>query len=100
MGCRKTAENTKILRKLERKLKGTQYVIEEDKKNLERLNMAADKLSEKMRIYKKSMEEQTDNANQAMTKFRKVAHELDEANERAEVAEAAVSKARTIAKQL
>merc|ERR1719191_2435082 len=26
--CRKTAENTKILRKLERKLKGTQYVIE------------------------------------------------------------------------
>lgn len=94
--CRKTAENTKILRKLERKLKGTQYVIEEDKKNLERLNMAADKLSEKMKIYKKSMEEATDNANQAMTKFRKVAHELDQANERAEVAEAAVSKARTI----
>ena len=43
--CRKTAENTKILRKLERKLKGTQYVIEEDKKNLERLNMAADKVN-------------------------------------------------------
>jgi len=53
-----------------------------------------------MRIYKKSMEEATDNANQAMTKFRKVAHELDEANERAEVAEAAVSKARTKAKEL
>ena len=53
-----------------------------------------------MRLYKKSMEEATDNANQAMTKFRKVAHELDEANERAEVAEAAVSKARTKAKEL
>ena len=42
-----------------------------------------------MRINKKSMEEATDKkplinyANQAMTKFRKVAQELDEANERA-----------------
>ena len=51
-----------------------------------------------MRIYKKSMEEATDNANQAMTKFRKVAHELDEANERAEMAEQAVNKARTKAR--
>ena len=46
------------------------------------------------------MVEQTDNANQAMTKFRKVANELDEANERAEVAEAAVNKARAKAKEL
>ena len=57
-------------------------------------------LSEKMRIYKKSSEEATDNANQAMTKFRKVAHELDEANERAEMAEAAVNKARSKAKDV
>ena len=45
MELRKTTENTKILRKLERKLKGTRNVIEEDKKNLERLNMAADKVN-------------------------------------------------------
>ena len=48
-----------------------------------------------MRIYKKSMEEATDNANQAMTKFRKIAQELDEAHQRAEVARTAVNNARS-----
>merc|ERR1712123_377972 len=52
--ARRTSDNTKIVRKLERKLKETNY-----------------------------------SANGAMSKFRKLAHELDEANERAEMAEAA-----------
>ena len=34
-----------------------------------------------------------------MTKFRKLAHELDQANERAEMVEAAVIKARAKAKE-
>merc|ERR1712131_158129 len=92
---RRSADNTKVIRKLERKLKETLYANEEDKKNLTRLASAADKLSSKMKAYKKASEEATESANQAMSKFRKLAHELDEANERAEMAEAAVNKARS-----
>ena len=65
-----------------------------------RLASAADKLSSKMKAYKKASEEATESANQVMSKFRKLAHELDEANERAEMAEAAVNKARSKAKEV
>ena len=47
-----------------------------------------------MRSYKKASEEATEHANSAMSRFRKLQHELDEANERAELAEATVNKAR------
>ena len=47
-----------------------------------------------MRSYKKASEEATEHASAALSKFRKLQHELDEANERAELAEAAVNKAR------
>ena len=70
-------------------MKETNYSNDEDKKNLARLVSAADKLNSKMKAYKKSSEEATESANAAMSKFRKLAHELDEANERAEMAEAA-----------
>ena len=53
---RRSADNTKVVRKLERKLKETLYANEEDKKNLARLNTAADKLNSKMKSYKKSSE--------------------------------------------
>ena len=98
--ARRSSENTKIVRKLERKLKETLYANDEDKKNLQRLQTAADKLSSKMKAYKKASEEATEAANGAMSKFRKLAHELDEANERAEMAEAAVNKARSKAKDV
>ena len=53
-----------------------------------------------MKAYKKSSEEATESANTAMSKYRKLAHELDEANERAEMAETAVNKARSKAKEV
>merc|ERR1712174_172795 len=87
-------------KKHQQKLKETLYANEEDKKNLTRLASAADKLGSKMKAYKKASEEATESANQAMSKFRKLAHELDEANERAEMAEAAVNKARSKAKEV
>ena len=58
------------------------------------------KLTEKIRGYKKQVEETTDNANQAMTKYKKLANDLDNWNERAEMAEDAVKQARNKAKQL
>ena len=97
---RRSADNIKIVRKLERKLKETLYANEEDKKNLNRLASAADKLNSKMKAYKKSSEEATETTNQAMSRFRKLTNELDEATERAEMAEAAVNKARSKAKDV
>ena len=58
------------------------------------------KLTEKIRGYKKQVEETTDNANQAMTKYKKLANDMDNWNERAEMAEDAVKQARNKAKQL
>merc|ERR1711970_1174642 len=95
---RRTSDNTKVLRKLERKHKESLYANEEDKKGLARLQDSLDKLNSKAKTYKKSAEGATEGANVAMSKFRKLQHELDEANERAEMAEAAVNKARTKAK--
>merc|ERR1712235_107444 len=96
---RRSADNIKIVRKLERKLKETLYA-NEDRKNLTRLASAADKLQSKMKSYKKASEEATESANQAMSKFRKLTNELDEATERAEMAEAAVNKAISKAKDV
>ena len=95
---RRTSDNTKVLRKLERKYKESVYANEEDKKNLIRLQDSLDKLGSKAKAYKKASEEATEGANTAMSKFRKLQHELDEANERAEMSEAAVNKARSKAK--
>ena len=48
-----------------------------------------------MKSYKKAAEDATESASSAMSRFRKVQHEFDEANERAEMVEAAVTKARS-----
>merc|ERR1719197_1364077 len=64
---RRTADATKNQKKLERKLKEVVYAGEEDKEA----------------------------GNSNMAKFRKVQHELDESEERADMAEAALNKARS-----
>ena len=58
----------------------------------------AEKLISKAKSYKKNAEEATENANAAMSQFRKLQHELDEASETAEMAEQAVNKARSKAR--
>merc|ERR1719145_308918 len=83
---RRTADATKNQKKLERKLKEVVYAGEEDKKNLVRLQDLVDKLQIKVKTYKRQAEEA---GNQNMAKFRKVQHELDESEERADMAEAA-----------
>merc|ERR1712037_148062 len=74
---RRTSDNTKVMRKLERKYN---YANDEDKKNLVRLSDSIDKLNSKVKSYKKAAEDATESASSAMSRFRKV-HELDEANE-------------------
>merc|ERR1711953_602725 len=88
---RKASENTKLSRKIDRKLKTTIYDNEEDKKTLERLNEQAEVLAGKMKVYKKANEAALEQANNAMGNYRKLITDLDEASERAEMAEDAVN---------
>ncbi|KAI3355124.1 hypothetical protein L3Q82_017997 [Scortum barcoo] len=71
-------------------VKGT----EEDRKNLARLQDLVDKLQLKVKSYKRAAEEAEEQANSNLTKLRKLQHELDEAEERADIAESQVNKMR------
>merc|ERR1711879_1044423 len=60
---------------------------EEDKKNLVRIQDLVDKLQVKVKTYKRQSEEAEEVANSNLSKYRKLQHELDEAEERADMAE-------------
>merc|ERR1712156_871686 len=70
-----------------------------NQKNLVRLQDLVDKLQIKVKTYKRQAEEAEEQGNQNMGKFRKVQHELDESEERADMAEAALNKARSKARE-
>merc|ERR1711872_620646 len=89
---RRGVDCQKAVRKMERKVKETVYSGEEDKKNLARLQDQADKLQIKVKQFNRSAEEQEEAANSNMSKYRKIQHDLDEAEERADMPEAALSK--------
>ncbi|KAG3260783.1 myosin-7 [Panthera uncia] len=82
------------MRKSERRIKELTYQTEEDRKNLLRLQDLVDKLQLKVKAYKRQAEEAEEQANTNLSKFRKVQHELDEAEERADIAESQVNKLR------
>ena len=70
------------------------YQTEEDKKNVHRLQDLVDKLQLKVKAYKRQAEEAEEQANTHLSRFRKVQHELEEAQERADIAESQVNKLR------
>merc|ERR1712178_388338 len=72
---------------------------EEDKKNLCRVQDLVDKLQVKVKTYKRQAEEAEEVANSNLSKYRKLQHELDEAEERADMAESALNKLRAKARQ-
>ena len=92
---RRTSEGQRNVRKLERKVKEIGYAGEEDKKNLARLTTQVEQLQIKVKQYKRSSEEQEEAANENTSKYRKLHHELDEAEERADLAESTLAKLRT-----
>merc|ERR1711881_328007 len=95
---RRTGEGIKSNRKLERKIKEITYQGEEDKKNLVRIQDLVDKLQVKVKTYKRQAEESEETANSNLSKYRKLQHELDEAEERADMAESALNKLRAKAR--
>ncbi|KAM4606658.1 myosin-7-like [Polymixia lowei] len=91
---RKSSDSVKGVRKYERRIKELTYQTEEDRKNLSRLQDLVDKLQLKVKSYKRCAEEAEEHSNTNLTKFRKMQHELDEAEERADIAESQVNKMR------
>merc|ERR1711972_1127348 len=96
---RRTADSIKNTRKIERKMKEISYQNEEDKKNLCRVQDLVDKLQVKVKTYKRQAEENEEQANINLGKLRKLQHELDESEERADMAESALNKMRAKARR-
>merc|ERR1712168_1624073 len=91
---RKHAETTKTMRKHDRRLKELAFQGDEDRKAQERMQDMIDKLQSKIKTYKNQVEEAEEIAAINLAKYRKVQHELEDAEERADMAENTLSKLR------
>uniref|UniRef100_A0A673LXI8 Myosin tail domain-containing protein n=1 Tax=Sinocyclocheilus rhinocerous TaxID=307959 RepID=A0A673LXI8_9TELE len=81
-------------------VKGLSYQTEKDKKNITRLQDLVDKLQLKVKYYTRQAEEVVEQANINLPKLRKVQHELEEAEERADIAESQVNKLRAKSREV
>ncbi|XP_055726156.1 myosin-7-like [Salvelinus fontinalis] len=66
--------------------------LKKNKKYVNRLQDLVDKLQLKVKAYKRQAEEAEVQANTHLSRFRKVHHELEEAQEHADIAESQVNK--------
>merc|ERR1712241_937873 len=83
----KTSETSKGFQKAERRIKELQFQQDEDHKNQEHMSDLASKLQQKIRTYKKQIEEAEEIAALNLAKYRKAQQELEEADERTQAAE-------------
>ena len=90
----KTGENMKSYQKAERRAKEMTFHQEEDKKNQERLSELATKLQQKIKTYKKQIEDGEEIAAINLAKFRKAQQELEETEERARIADSQITNSR------
>merc|ERR1719220_3376850 len=85
-----TGENAKGYQKSERRCKELAFQIDEDKKNQDRMTELANKLQQKIKTYKKQIEEAEEIDALNLAKFRKAQQELEETDERAKLAEQSI----------
>merc|ERR1712241_1512893 len=90
----RTSESYKAFQKAERRIKELQFQQEEDHKNQDRMSELANKLQMKIKTYKKQIEEAEEIAALNLAKFRKAQQDLEENEERAKMAGAALSLVR------
>merc|ERR1739844_311551 len=95
---RRFAEGQRHLKKSERQIKELTFSSTEDRKNHERMQSLVDTLQGKIKSYKKQIEEAEEVAALNLVKFRKVQGSLSEAEEAANIAETALSKAKSRAR--
>merc|ERR1711933_500934 len=91
--CR-TSETYKTFQKAERRVKELQFQQDEDHKNQDRMSELANKLQQKIKTYKKQIEEAEEIAALNLAKYRKAQQGLEEAEERSKLAGTALSMAR------
>merc|ERR1719187_1290246 len=82
----RTADNMKGHQKAERKIKELAFQNDEDRKNQDRMSDLASKLQQKIKTYKKQIEEAEEIAALNLAKYRKAQQELEETEERAKMA--------------
>ncbi|GAB0197881.1 myosin heavy chain, skeletal muscle, adult-like [Grus japonensis] len=97
---KRSADAVKGVRKYERRVKELTYQSEEDRKNILRLQDLVDKLQMKVKSYKRQAEEAEELSNVNLIKFRKIHHDLEEAEERADIAESQVNKLRVKSREM
>merc|ERR1712079_836526 len=90
----KTGDTFKAFQKAERRTKELQFQQDEDHKNSDRMSELAGKLQQKIKTYKKQIEEAEEIAALNLAKYRKAQQELEEAEERSKLAGNALSVAR------
>merc|ERR1711992_109720 len=95
---RRYADGTKNLRKSERHIKELIYSSDEDRKNQERMQALIDGLQSKIKLYKKQIEEAEEIAALNLAKYRQAHSHLAEAEERADLNEKALAKAKVQAR--
>merc|ERR1712025_1062605 len=87
----RTSDTYKGYQKSERRIKELQFQQDEDRKNQDRMSELAGKLQEKIKTYKKQIEEAEEIAALNLAKFRKAQQDLEEAEERSKMAEGQLS---------
>merc|ERR1712158_282161 len=90
-----TDEVHKTIAKGERRVKELLFQQEENKKNQDRITDLVDKLQQKIRSYKKQIEEAEEIAAINLAKFRKAQQDFEEAEERSKICEANIAKYRS-----
>ena len=89
---RRLIEAQKSQRRTERRVKELTFSQDEDHKNHERMQELVDKLQNKVKSYKKQIEEAEEIAALNLAKFRKVQADLEQAEERADINEQVLAK--------
>merc|ERR1711931_113043 len=91
-------ETTTMLHKRERSVKALLLQSEEDRKNILILQESLDKLNEKIKMYKRQLEEQEQISNSNIMRVKKFQRELEAAESRAEEAESSLNAFRSRAR--
>lgn len=89
---RRMVEHQKNQRRIERRAKELAFQQDEDYKNHERMQELVDKLQNKVKSYKKQIEEAEEIAALNLAKYRKVQSELEQAEGRADLNEQVLAK--------
>ncbi|KAF8774698.1 Paramyosin like protein [Argiope bruennichi] len=91
---RRHSETQKSMRKKENRLRELMLQTEDDHKTITMLNDAVEKLSEKVKLYKRQLDETEGISQQNLSRVRRFQRELEAAEDRAEAAESNLSMIR------